>query len=189
MVKGGRGASKKKSVSKSAKAGLTFPVARIGRGLRTMRLAKRYGAGGPVYLTAVIEYMAAEVLELAGNACRDNKKKRVTPRHLVLAIRNDEELNKFLGGVTIASGGVLPNIHSVLLPKKTKVCACLFSNRWPPCAPTRSPTSHPAHDDEDTHSCCSYPLRSRPRRAPRRSSKRFANHISSKPVFFNTTFA
>ena len=84
-----------------------------------MRLAKRYGAGGPVYLTAVIEYMAAEVLELAGNACRDNKKKRVTPRHLVLAIRNDEELNKFLGGVTIAAGGVLPNIHSVLLPKKS----------------------------------------------------------------------
>ena len=118
MVKGGRGASKKKPQSKSAKAGLTFSVARIGRQLRFMRLAKRYGAGGPGYLTAVIEYMAAEVLELAGNACRDNKKKRVTPRHLVLAIRNDEELNKFLGGVTIASGGVLPNIHSVLLPKK-----------------------------------------------------------------------
>ena len=80
----------------------------------------RYGAGGPIYLTAVLEYMVAEVLELAGNACRDNKKKRVTPRHLVLAIRNDEELNKFLGGVTIAAGGVLPNIHSVLLPKKSK---------------------------------------------------------------------
>ena len=116
---GGRGGKGKKSVSKSTKAGLTFPVARIGKNLRNMRLAKRYGAGGPVYLTAVIEYMAAEVLELAGNACRDNKKKRITPRHLVLAIRNDEELNKFLGGVTIASGGVLPNIHSVLLPKKS----------------------------------------------------------------------
>eukprot|EP00302_Diacronema_sp_CCMP2436_P003961 CAMPEP_0179852524 /NCGR_PEP_ID=MMETSP0982-20121206/8848_1 /TAXON_ID=483367 /ORGANISM="non described non described, Strain CCMP 2436" /LENGTH=136 /DNA_ID=CAMNT_0021738153 /DNA_START=20 /DNA_END=430 /DNA_ORIENTATION=- len=114
------GEKKKKSVTKSTKAGLTFPVARVARTLRFMRLAKRLGAGGPVYLTAVLEYMAAEVLELAGNACRDNKKKRITPRHLVLAIRNDEELNKLLGGVTIAAGGVLPNIHQVLLPKHKK---------------------------------------------------------------------
>ena len=42
------------------------------------------------------------------------------PRHIQLAIRNDEELSKLLGTVTIAAGGVLPNIHSVLLPKKSK---------------------------------------------------------------------
>ena len=40
-------------------------------------------------------------------------------RHIQLAVRNDEELSKLLSGVTIASGGVLPNIHTVLLPKKT----------------------------------------------------------------------
>uniref|UniRef100_A0A803JLZ4 Histone H2A n=1 Tax=Xenopus tropicalis TaxID=8364 RepID=A0A803JLZ4_XENTR len=55
------------------------------------------------------------ILELAGNAARDNKKTRIIPRHLQLAVRNDEELNKLLGGVTIAQGGVLPNIQSVLL--------------------------------------------------------------------------
>jgi len=59
-------------------------------------------------------------LELAGNAARDNKRQRINPRHLSLAIRNDEELNELLKGVTIAEGGVLPNIQSVLLPKKAQ---------------------------------------------------------------------
>ena len=115
--KGGRG--EKKSTTSSAKAGLQFPVGRIGRYLRQGKYATRMGAGAPVYLAAVLEYLCAEILELAGNAARDNKKSRIVPRHITLAVKNDEELNKLLGGVTIASGGVLPNIHAILLPKKT----------------------------------------------------------------------
>ncbi|GAB2302252.1 hypothetical protein Dimus_036269 [Dionaea muscipula] len=59
------------------------------------------------------------VLELAGNAARDHKKTRIIPRHVLLAVRNDEELGKLLSGVTIAHGGVFPNINPVLSPKKT----------------------------------------------------------------------
>ena len=117
--KGGRG-DKKKSTSRSAKAGLQFPVGRIGRYLKKGKFATRVGAGAPVYLGAILEYLTAEILELAGNAARDNKKTRIIPRHIQLAVRNDEELNKLFGGVTIAQGGVLPNIHSVLIPKVTK---------------------------------------------------------------------
>ncbi|EIE20587.1 histone-fold-containing protein [Coccomyxa subellipsoidea C-169] len=115
----GKGKTAKKSVSKSTKAGLQFPVGRIARYLKKGKYASRVGAGAPVYLAAVLEYLAAEILELAGNAARDNKKTRIVPRHIQLAVRNDEELSKLLAGVTIASGGVLPNIHSVLLPTKT----------------------------------------------------------------------
>ena len=119
--RGGKGKGKgaaKKAVSRSARAGLQFPVGRIARQLRAGRFAQRIGAGAPVYLAAVLEYLAAEVLELAGNAARDNKRTRVVPRHIQLAIRHDDELSKLMGGTTIASGGVLPNIHVALLPRK-----------------------------------------------------------------------
>jgi len=96
------------------------PVGRIHRLLKRGNYAQRIGSGAPVYLAAVLEYLAAEILELAGNAARDNKKSRIVPRHLQLAVRNDEELNKLLGNVVISQGGVLPNILSELLPAKTK---------------------------------------------------------------------
>ena len=122
-AKGARGKKASGSKTKSAKAGLTFPVARLGRFLRKGRYAKRVGAGAPVYMAAVLEYVVAELLELSGNAAKDNKKTRIIPRHIQLAIKNDEELNKFVGTATISSGGVMPNIHSVLLKKNAKGAA------------------------------------------------------------------
>merc|ERR1712066_853732 len=108
-------ASTSRPMTKAARAGLQFPVGRIARFMKQGRHAERVGAGAPVYLAAVLEYLAAEVLELAGNAAKDNKKTRIIPRHIQLAVRNDEELNKLLKDTTIASGGVLPYINSFLI--------------------------------------------------------------------------
>uniref|UniRef100_UPI00398F060F histone H2A-like n=1 Tax=Pristiophorus japonicus TaxID=55135 RepID=UPI00398F060F len=116
----GRGKSGGKARAKAkSRARLQFPVGLVHRLLRKGNYAERVGAGAPVYMAAVLEYLTAEILELAGNAARDNKKTCTIPRQLQLAVRNDQELNKLLDSMTIAQGGVLPNIQAVLLPKKT----------------------------------------------------------------------
>ena len=121
-AKGGKGkrgrVAGKTSTSRSSRAGVTFPVGRIARYLRQGGFTQRIGSGAPVYMAAVLEYITAEVLELAGNAAKDNKKARIIPRYIQLAVRNDDELNTFFGNAVIASGGVIPNINAVLLPQK-----------------------------------------------------------------------
>ncbi|KAJ7583275.1 histone 2A [Mycena floridula] len=104
--------------SRSVKAGLVFPVARVHRMLKRENGNKRIASGAPIYLAAVLEYLVAELVELAGNAAQDNNKRRIIPRHLQLAIRNDEELTKLLDKVWISEGGVIPFLHPDLLPRR-----------------------------------------------------------------------
>lgn len=120
VTKFGESEPGKKGVPKSmsARAGLQFPAARRLRMLKKDRNGGRTSAVAGVYLAAVEEYLTAEVLELSGNAARHNKRARIIPRHVELAVRNDEELNNLLKDVTIAGGGVLPHIHAKLKPVK-----------------------------------------------------------------------
>merc|ERR1711907_343280 len=111
---------KKKPISRSIRAGLQFPVGRIHRLLKgRVTSTGRVGATASVFLTSILEYLTAEVLELAGNASKDFKVKRITPRHLQLAIRGDEEFDTLIKA-TISGGGVIPHIHKNLVTKAQK---------------------------------------------------------------------
>ncbi|KAJ8644343.1 hypothetical protein MRB53_006091 [Persea americana] len=99
---------------------LQFPVVRIARLLKGRKICRASQHRHPsISLPFSNTLFVAEVLRLAGNAGRDSKKSRIVPRHIQFAVRNDEELSKLLGEVTIANDSVMPNIHNLLLPKKT----------------------------------------------------------------------
>ncbi|KAF2077611.1 hypothetical protein CYY_001074 [Polysphondylium violaceum] len=110
---------KKTPVTKSAKANLCFPVGRIHRMLKDKVSVKRVSVLAAVYLAAILEYLTSEVLELTTSTLtKDYHVRRITPRHLLLSIKTDEELDNLIRtSTTIAGGGVLPHIHKVLYKK------------------------------------------------------------------------
>merc|ERR1712072_720508 len=112
-----------KTTSRSSRAGLNFPVGRIARYLRKGRYAARVGAGAPVYLAAVLEYLTAEVLELSGNAAKSYKKSRIVPRMVFLAVKEDTELDTLLSNTLISTGGVKEHVEPFLVKKKGKKAA------------------------------------------------------------------
>jgi histone H2A len=108
----------RKRVSKAKRAGCIFPVSRVLAHLKQAFPNKRMSEGAAVYLTGVLEYLTSELLDLSGLEAQKVKRKTIQPRHLQLAINEDDELNKLLNGVMLARGGVTSFIHVELLPKK-----------------------------------------------------------------------
>lgn len=105
------------------KAGLSFSVARCANLIKNVDKSIRIGQAAPVYLASILQHLMSEILELSGNVCRDGHKVCITPRHIFLAIENDNCLHSLFDRLNIylLEGGVNPNIHNELLQNKKKV--------------------------------------------------------------------
>lgn len=87
---------------KASKTTLIFPINRI-ENIMSEYVTGNIDKSASIYMAAVIEYLvteilelSAEILELSGNASEDLKKKRISNRHILLAMKNDEELKELL---------------------------------------------------------------------------------------------
>ena len=112
------GAPHKATVTMGKRTDLMFPVGKVQRLLRRDRSNVRIGRGAGIVLTAAMEYLTSEILELAGSLAEEAGQKRIRPRHIALALAQDEELSRMLGSSVIHEGGVRPNIHPALFPAK-----------------------------------------------------------------------
>jgi histone H2A len=91
--------------TRSSRAGLLFPVGRIKRKLKEIMIGQRVGVGSSIYLAATLEYLTAELLEIAGNDAKHEGKKRITPQAIKRSLKGDEEMNRMLQNVTIGMLG------------------------------------------------------------------------------------
>ena len=101
----------------SERAGLQFPVARVERYLKSGYFAPRVSSTASVFMAAILEYLCAEVLEMAGNETIKHKRVRITPRHIFISVQNDEDLSELFESVTISRGGYALNIKDYKSPK------------------------------------------------------------------------
>ena len=96
-----KGAVKKAAVSGSTRAGCIFPVGRVNRLIKEGRFSERTSSTSGCFLAAVLEYLCAEALELAGGMCLEAGRKTIAPKDINMGLRSDDELNKLISMTTI----------------------------------------------------------------------------------------
>ena len=69
-------------------------------------------------MAAVMEYVCAEILEISGEICKKSGKQRLMPRHIELALRDDEDLARHFQNKIVAGGGTAPYINPCISPQK-----------------------------------------------------------------------
>lgn len=100
-------------------AGLLLPASLFHKKLLAGKYAKKVAKEASVTLTGVLEYLIAEVLEMAKECADANQKKRIQPRHIMLAIKRDQDFHELLKDVTFPKTGVVPYIQEALLPSRS----------------------------------------------------------------------
>ena len=95
-----------------AKKGSTFSLGRMATYCKNGKYAERIGAGTPIYLAAVLEYLCFEILELSAAEAQKERKKRINPTHVMKAVRNDPELRRLVQG-QFCNAGFVPKIKPV----------------------------------------------------------------------------
>jgi histone H2A len=114
----------KKGISRQSKAGILFPASICEKFLRKFGNSNvMITSESPIFLASALEYLTAEILDLASSISSGNNHIRITVRDITLAILNDFELSSFFKrwNVHFLGGGITPFINQALIsPRKNR---------------------------------------------------------------------
>lgn len=102
--------NKTTNFSRARRARLQFDVESVAARATKVVPGVLLTEGAAVYLAGVLEYLVAELVELSGTSARRNNSDIVRPRHVMLAIASDDELNTMCNGAIFLQAGVLPSV-------------------------------------------------------------------------------
>lgn len=108
------GSDKSRRIAGSKRAEISFPVGRIKRYMKEYDPGRRYSMKSAVYMATVLEYLMAEVFDIAVPHIKPTKKRIIKPKHIRHGIETDPEFKKLLGDVILPEGGVYPHINKFL---------------------------------------------------------------------------
>lgn len=110
----------RKRRTRTSRAGLVIPVGRAEAKLRVRVPHANVSPTAAVAVAAVVEYALAEVIELAGNAAKDDHRVRITCGNVRDAIHGDDELRPLLATIDLGEGFARPTPLMVARPIKVK---------------------------------------------------------------------
>lgn len=100
---------KKVAVSKSQRAGLIFPVSRVRNFIESIVNVERISDVSSVALASIMEYFCQSICQNASLKASEMKRTRISPRHLLLSVMEDENYRSIFGR-GIFAGGVVPTL-------------------------------------------------------------------------------
>jgi histone H3 len=109
--------------SRQNKAGIIFPPSIAEKFLRDFDYSNiMVNKSAPICFAAALEYITAELLELAVIVAKDNKRVRITIRDMELGVRQDNGMDRLFKKLNLSfiGGGVTPFVHESLIVKKTR---------------------------------------------------------------------
>jgi histone H2A len=105
-------------MTRASMARIIFPPTRVENVMKDMSLVQRKTESSSIVMATILEYIIASILKLSADEAINSKKRRITPRHITLAIHSDPCWRDFFDDCILAGGVAVQSDNRLLKSHK-----------------------------------------------------------------------